>query len=404
MKWNNLAVLGAAATAYAAPQADRAPDESAPEGCQTSYDGSFSISVVKEPAGESSNTKRATGTCAEGSLVITLQDGVLKDSQDRTGNIVANYQFQFDKPLQDNAIYTRGFSVCSNGKLAIGANTTFYQCLSGDFYNLYDRDWAEHCEPISIVASPCSGSSGSGGSEGSASQVPDGQVQAPSAPVSQIGDGQVQAPTGAPVSQIGDGQVQAPTGAPVTQISDGQVQAPTGAPVSQISDGQVQAPTGAPVSQISDGQVQAPTGAPVSQISDGQVQAPTGAPVSQISDGQVQAPTGVPVSQISDGQVQAPTGAPISQISDGQIQAPTGAPISQISDGQIQAPTGAPISQISDGQVQAPASTLATLPTGPATPIVTPIPTPIPTGGALKMMPGTSVGLFIAALGAVLML
>jgi hypothetical protein len=193
---------------------------------------------------------------------VTLKDGVLKDAQDRTGNIVANYQFQFDAPLQDNAIYTSGFSVCDDRTLAIGGNKTFYQCLSGDFYNLYDRDWAEQCKPINIITTSCSGGGSSGGEVPPASQIPDGQVQAPSAvplPVSQIGDGQVQVPSGAPVSQIPDGQVQAPTGAPVSQIPDGQVQAPTGAPVSQIPDGQVQAPTGAPISQIGDGQIQAPT-------------------------------------------------------------------------------------------------------------------------------------------------
>lgn len=50
MKWNNLAVFGAAATAYAAPQTggdNRKPSESAPDGCKTSYDGKFYISIVK---------------------------------------------------------------------------------------------------------------------------------------------------------------------------------------------------------------------------------------------------------------------------------------------------------------------------------------------------------------------
>ena len=77
-----------------------------------------------------------------------------------------------------------------------------------------------------------------------------------------------------------------------TQIADGQIQAPATesvAPVSQISDGQVQAPTSTPAATV----------APVSQIADGQVQAPsttpeaTVAPISQISDGQIQAPTAV---------------------------------------------------------------------------------------------------------------
>ena len=81
--------------------------------------------------------------------------------------------------------------------------------------------------------------------QASASQISDGQPQAPMA--SQISDGQPQAPK---VTQIGDGQPQAPK---VTQIGDGQPQAPK---VSQISDGQPQAPG---VSQISDGQPQAQT-------------------------------------------------------------------------------------------------------------------------------------------------
>ena len=56
--------------------------------------------------------------------------------------IAANYQFQFDAPPQAGAIYTTGFSLCSNNSLALGGSAIFYQCLSGSFYNLYDRDWA----------------------------------------------------------------------------------------------------------------------------------------------------------------------------------------------------------------------------------------------------------------------
>lgn len=262
-------------------------------------------------------------TCGtEGSLTLTLADGKLLDGQGRTGYIAANYQFQFDKPAQTGAIYTDGFSACSNSSLALGGSTVFYQCLSGEFYNLYDRNWAAQCSPIALQILPCSGST---------SSVSNG--------VGQVSDGQ---PTGTAV------------GTAVTQISDGQVQGPTNVPVvTQIADGQVQGPTSLPVvTQIADGQVQGPTEtvAPITQISDGQVQAPTTtatvAPITQISDGQVQAPTKTvaPITQISDGQVQAPTSAvaPITQISDGQIQAPTStlAPVTQISDGQVQAPTG----------------------------------------------------------------
>ncbi|KAI4269097.1 MAG: hypothetical protein L6R38_007595 [Xanthoria sp. 2 TBL-2021] len=87
---------------------------------------------------------------SEGTLAITLADGVLKDAQGRTGYIASNFQFQFDSPPQNGAIYTTGFSACGNGTLALGGSNVFYQCLSGDFYNLYDRSWAPQCSPITI--------------------------------------------------------------------------------------------------------------------------------------------------------------------------------------------------------------------------------------------------------------
>jgi hypothetical protein len=251
MKFTALVTIGAVSSvAYA-----QSPEKSAPDGCKESYDGKFSVGVL-----EAGSAKRQSACEKDGALVLTLKDGVLTDSKGRIGYIASNYQLQFDGPPQENAIYTSGFSACSSGLLALGSETEFYQCLSGDFFNLYDRDWADQCKAITIAINPCGGSSG-GGSVG---QIPDGQPQA-----SQIPDGQVQAPTGLPATQIGDGQVQAPTGAPVTQIPDGQIQAPSapvGAPISQIPDGQIQAPSapaGNPISQIPDGQVQAPTGTPV---------------------------------------------------------------------------------------------------------------------------------------------
>jgi len=308
------ALAALAAVAYAIPQGvttDITPTAGAPAGFSPSYNGQFEIAIYKTSA-KRSLTERAS-TCGQaGYLTLTLAGGQLKDAVGRTGYIAANYQFQFDAPPQTGAIYTGGFSVGSNNSLALGGSAVFYECLSGTFYNLYDRSWAAQCEPILIGIVPC----------GTVGQATDGQPTGTGAvapPVTQISDGQPQGTSAAPVpvSEFTDGQPQVITALPpVTQISDGQVQAPTGKPVTQISDGQVQAPsaTGKPVTQISDGQVQAPsaTVAPVTQISDGQVQAPTAtvAPVTQISDGQVQAPTSAPVvvTQISDGQVQA-TGA-----------------------------------------------------------------------------------------------
>lgn len=291
------------------------PPSPAPAGCQPDYSGPFQISVTN--VSSSAKVKRQAKT-----LTITLSGGVLKDDQQRTGYIAANYQFQFDGPPQAGAIYTSGFSVCGNGTLALGGSAIFYQCYSGGFYNLYDRSWAAQCSPIYIEV--IGGGSSSGG--GAATQATDGQPAVTTQKVSQISDGQVQG-TPNPVAQIGDGQVQ--NGPKVSQISDGQIQASPQPAVSQISDGQVQASPAAPkpavVSQISDGQVQATPAAPkVSQISDGQVQASPAAPkVSQISDGQIQATPGPKVSQISDGQIQASPKPVVSQISDGQVQAPS---------------------------------------------------------------------------------
>jgi hypothetical protein len=239
----------AAGNALAAPQGVTsaiAPQASAPAGCSTSHSGQFQITVVNVT---SSHAKRDA-------LEITLTNGVLKDASGRTGYIASNYQFQFDGPPQAGAIYTSGFSLCGNGSLALGSSTIWYQCLSGGFYNLYDRSWAAQCSPIYIKAIGTTVLT-------SVSQRTDGQPIVTTA-VSQRTDGQViattaKAPGATPVSQISDGQVQGlkattVTGAPVSQISDGQIQA---SPVSQISDGQIQATTAAPVavSQQTNGQI-----------------------------------------------------------------------------------------------------------------------------------------------------
>merc|ERR1712029_301480 len=87
-----------------------------------------------------------------GTLALMLNNGVLTDTQGRTGCVASNRQFQLDSPPQAGAIYTSGFSLCSNGSLALGGSTTFYQCRSGGFYNLYDQNVAEYCEPVTLNA------------------------------------------------------------------------------------------------------------------------------------------------------------------------------------------------------------------------------------------------------------
>ncbi|ODQ49502.1 hypothetical protein PICMEDRAFT_21134, partial [Pichia membranifaciens NRRL Y-2026] len=82
-------------------------------------------------------------------LSMTLKDSILTDIKGRVGSIVANRQFQFDgPPPQAGAIYAAGWSISNDGNLAIGNTTVFYQCLSGNFYNLYDEVIGNQCEPV----------------------------------------------------------------------------------------------------------------------------------------------------------------------------------------------------------------------------------------------------------------
>ena len=217
-----------------------APNESTPAGCSTTYSGSFNIAVVNVTTTPKRSVEKRKA------LTVTLANGVLTDDEGRTGYIASNNQFQFDKPAQAGAIYTAGWSVCSNNTLALGNSAIFYQCLSGTFYNLYDENVSAQCSPVYIDVVG-TGSSAAVSSV-AASQVSDGQVQATTkaATVSQISDGQIQATTSVPrVSQISDGQIQATTGRPVvSQISDGQIQA-TANGTRATSSPTVQAFTGA---------------------------------------------------------------------------------------------------------------------------------------------------------------
>lgn len=149
--------------------------------------------------------QRQSSCDAAGSLTLTLADGKLTDSQGRIGAIVANRQFQFDgPPPQAGTIYASGWSACSNGSLAIGGATTFYQCLSGTFYNLYDQSVGEQCNAVTLQIQACS-AGGAAGAPGGVNAQPDGQPTA-------TGQGQA--------TQIADGQVQAPTGKLHSRCSD----------------------------------------------------------------------------------------------------------------------------------------------------------------------------------------
>ncbi|KAL6930346.1 hypothetical protein ACO0R3_003462 [Hanseniaspora guilliermondii] len=86
-----------------------------------------------------------------GTLAMKLNDGVLTDEKGRIGSIVANRQFQFDgPPPQAGAIYADGWGITPEGNLAIGDEEVFWQCLSGDFYNLYDTEIGAQCKPVHL--------------------------------------------------------------------------------------------------------------------------------------------------------------------------------------------------------------------------------------------------------------
>ena len=273
MKSFVVAALAAVALANPMPQAVTSaisPTGAAPASCTASLPGNYEITVVKPGAAAKRDLEEVSNRIASsqrrpsinatsqrdacggtGTLVVTLDGGVLKDALGRTAYIASNNQFQFDGPPQAGAIFTSGFSVCQNESIALGDTTVFYQCLSGSFYNLYNTNWAPQCSPVALNVIPCQ----EGGATTSAATS--ATTDAPSTPVAtQSTDGQ---PEGTSVlTQLSDAQPNGPsatTAAVLTQLSDAQPNGPsaTAIPLSQFSDGQPQLPTPL-LSQLSDAQ------------------------------------------------------------------------------------------------------------------------------------------------------
>ena len=107
--------------------------------------------LVEETATVFLNKRDVPQSCSsESALTMTLENSVLRDAKGRIGAIVSNRQFQFDgPPPQAGSIYAAGWSIV-DGKLALGTSTTFYQCLSGDFYNLYDQSIGLQCVAVEL--------------------------------------------------------------------------------------------------------------------------------------------------------------------------------------------------------------------------------------------------------------
>ncbi|KAL8671061.1 MAG: hypothetical protein Q9168_004432 [Polycauliona sp. 1 TL-2023] len=167
-----------------------------PPGCKSDFDGTFVIKPTLVNGNDAKMLKKrqqTVRTICGSTPIIKLQGGILKDQQDRTGEIVANSQFQFDTPTQSGALFTSGFSVCQNNTLAVGGSAIFYQCLSGNpndptdrsklFNNLYTQPQgptsgeADQCDQIYIEVVGCEAtaeqlSSAGGSSSTSAASSP----------------------------------------------------------------------------------------------------------------------------------------------------------------------------------------------------------------------------------------
>ncbi|AEO63895.1 uncharacterized protein THITE_2109515 [Thermothielavioides terrestris NRRL 8126] len=214
MRIQVFALLAAAAAAIAQGVTDKIPPKgAAPDGCKASLDGKFEITVVElnklNNKVKKDHAIQTRGNCGgDGTLVLQLADTVLTDNHNRTGYIASNFQFQFDNPPQAGALYTAGFSYCTNGSLALGSTTVFYRCLSGNFYNLYDRWWAAQCDPVEIIVMPCGGEAGQTGGNNPSQTVVGTQVITTTI-VSPLSDGQPQVivtTIPVPICQIGDGE------------------------------------------------------------------------------------------------------------------------------------------------------------------------------------------------------
>ena len=136
------------ATTTLAPTTKATTSSKASSSAKSSSKASSSSSSCKASA----TLSLADTSCKNsGTLALTLKDGVLTDNKGRVGSIVSNRQFQFDgPPPQAGAIYAAGWTISEEGNLALGDSDVFYQCLSGDFYNLYDESIAEQCTPIHL--------------------------------------------------------------------------------------------------------------------------------------------------------------------------------------------------------------------------------------------------------------
>jgi len=239
---SSLALLGFAAIVAAspAPQATASGYQvtpyltasgPAPSGCVSSYPGPFALSPSNVTSSKHSKRQSASSPTI---LIESLEDGVMKDSKNTFAYIASNGQFQNNPPSspqpQPGAIITAGYSVCSNGTLALGGSAIWWECNGGSRSAFYDVSQGPQCYMIYFNVVPASTSSGT------TAIIPTTTVSV--ATVSSEGQGQG-GTTVTPVTESSEGQggagssatVAASTVTPITVSSEGQGEAGTSATV-----------------------------------------------------------------------------------------------------------------------------------------------------------------------------
>lgn len=188
MKWTLLPLLGLAAAASAESDpsgavADIKAKGEPPEGCSADFQGRFMMTSKTPGAGNRAFISETVMCGGKETLVMTLENSVLRDSEGRIGYIANNFQLQFDGPPQAGATITSGFYLCENGSLALGSSA-FYGCVSGNFSNQYNKNWAEQCSGNELVAIPCDNEATADWSDDAVPvcQIDDGQIQAHTTP------------------------------------------------------------------------------------------------------------------------------------------------------------------------------------------------------------------------------
>lgn len=136
------------------PCEDEDPCEEPEEPCEDAWEDDCDDGYVhkrEDDCDEFVSPVYAVACATKTTLHMNLHDSILRDRENRIGSIVGSRQFQFDGPVpQYGAIYAAGWAVTPNGQLALGGSTTFYQCASGGFYNIYDQCIAEQCSPVTL--------------------------------------------------------------------------------------------------------------------------------------------------------------------------------------------------------------------------------------------------------------